>query len=110
MPKGSKSITVDTISVDHSVKLRNNSLTLAPKNDVLYVVDDVQVSAEKIRVLSPNKIKSINILKDQSATDKYGAKGKEGVIEIVTKEKETRSEERRVGKKCVSKCKSRRSP
>src|SRR3546814_20195122 len=58
MPKGSKSITVDTISVDHSVKLRNNSLTLAPKNDVLYVVDDVPVSAEKISILSTNKIKA----------------------------------------------------
>ena len=38
-------------------------------------------------VISPNDIESINVLKDKTATEKYGEKGKYGVIEIKTKMK-----------------------
>ena len=35
--------------------------------------------------LIPNTVESITVLKDKSATDKYGEKGKSGVIEITLK-------------------------
>ncbi|OLY92450.1 Signal transducer regulating beta-lactamase production, contains metallopeptidase domain [Cnuella takakiae] len=35
--------------------------------------------------VKPENISSMNVLKDQTATDKYGEKGKYGVIEIITK-------------------------
>ena len=38
-------------------------------------------------VISPNDIESIHVLKDKTATDKYGEKGRNGVIEIKTKTK-----------------------
>jgi hypothetical protein len=48
--------------------------------------------AEKtMKSLDPNTIESINVLKDHSATDKYKEKGKNGVIEIITKKKENPS-------------------
>ena len=37
----------------------------------------------------PDKIESVNILKDESATAVYGEKGKNGVILVVTKKGNT---------------------
>ncbi|MBQ6722911.1 MAG: TonB-dependent receptor [Paludibacteraceae bacterium] len=52
-------------------------------NDPLYVVDGVITS--DIKFLSPNDIKSMEILKDASATAIYGSRGANGVILITTK-------------------------
>ncbi len=52
-------------------------------NDPLYVVDGVIVG--DIKFLSPNDIKSMEILKDASATAIYGSRGANGVILITTK-------------------------
>jgi len=51
----------------------------------LYVLNGVVVRT--IDSLSPAKIETIFVLKGQKATDKYGQKGKHGVVEIVTKNK-----------------------
>jgi TonB-dependent SusC/RagA subfamily outer membrane receptor len=53
------------------------------KNQPLYIVDGKEM--ETIEFLSPEAIKSISVLKDQSATELYGEKGKNGVIFIETK-------------------------
>lgn len=52
-------------------------------NDPLYVVDGVITS--DISFLAPNDIKSMEILKDASATAIYGSRGANGVILITTK-------------------------
>lgn len=49
----------------------------------LYVLDGAVVN--RIDTLSPSSIAEINVLKDQKAIEKYGQKGKQGVIEIITK-------------------------
>jgi len=56
----------------------------------LYILDgkEIKIKKEDIKKLDPNKIESINVLKDKSAVEKYGEKGKNGVIEITTKKKE----------------------
>jgi TonB family protein len=61
------------------VKIRS-----ADGKEPLVSVDGVikDIEAEK---LDPETIGSIVVLKDKSATDKYGEKGKDGVIEITTK-------------------------
>lgn len=42
--------------------------------------------AEKdIQDLNPNKIESVRVIKDEAALEKYSEKGKDGVIEIITK-------------------------
>jgi TonB family protein len=49
------------------------------------LVDGVVVDEETFKALDPNKIESVNVLKDESATALYGEKGKNGVILVVTK-------------------------
>ncbi len=54
----------------------------------LYVVDGkVKEDNFNVNILAPDNIESINVLKGNSATLLYGEKGKNGVVEIVTKQK-----------------------
>ena len=59
--------------------------TAAPNPSPLYVIDGKIIETSKAKALDNTCIKSVNVLKDKMATDKYGAKGKNGVIEIDTK-------------------------
>src|SRR5664279_3260161 len=57
----------------------------------LLVIDD-KISNREVEKIDPDTIFTMNVLKDKSptekpATDKYGEKGKDGVIEITTKGK-----------------------
>ena len=54
-------------------------------NNLLIFVDGKQVTEEEMNLLKTDKIESINILKGENATKKYGSKVVEGVIEIVMK-------------------------
>lgn len=60
-----------------------NSLTQS--NAPLYVIDGFPTEYLQISSINPEDIKSINILKDASATAIYGARGANGVIVIETK-------------------------
>ncbi|GAB3170292.1 M56 family metallopeptidase [Telluribacter humicola] len=52
----------------------------------LYVLNGVILeSFEDVQAINPNDIDAMNILKDKHATDKYGERGKDGVIEITTR-------------------------
>ena len=53
----------------------------------MVLIDDVEVSTETMNKLDPQRIESVTVLKDVSATAKYGKKGKYGVILITTKKK-----------------------
>ena len=53
----------------------------------LYLVDGKEVTEKIIVEIKPDDVESINVLKDLSATKKYGEKGKNGVIEIYLKKK-----------------------
>lgn len=65
-------------------KNRNNDqLTIDGQGQPLFIIDGKE--AKSIKNISPADIKSITILKDGTAEKKYGAKGKNGVIEINTK-------------------------
>jgi TonB-dependent SusC/RagA subfamily outer membrane receptor len=50
------------------------------------IVINGKISEIPIEELDPQTIESMNVLKDKTATDKYGVEGKNGVIEIITKE------------------------
>jgi hypothetical protein len=43
------------------------------------------VSKETVDKLDPATIEKVDVLKDKTATEKYGDKGKKGVIEITLK-------------------------
>lgn len=52
---------------------------------VLVVVDGEVKEGMKLNTLNPNDIVSFNVLKGEKAVDKYGDKGKDGVLEVRTK-------------------------
>jgi N-acetylmuramoyl-L-alanine amidase len=54
--------------------------------DAVYVVGGKEVSVATARSIDPDKIQSINVLKDGAAVKKYGEKGRNGVIEIQLKD------------------------
>ncbi|MEP5339614.1 MAG: M56 family metallopeptidase [Algibacter sp.] len=51
----------------------------------LYIVDGKVVEQTAFESIHHENIKSINVLKGSAATTKYGDKGKNGVVEIITK-------------------------
>ena len=55
----------------------------------LYVVDGIPVTKAEAEKVNPETITSVNVWKDKketkSATEKYGEKGENGVVEIITK-------------------------
>jgi serine protease Do len=53
----------------------------------LIVIDGVITPQANLNDISPNDIKSMSVLKGTNATSKYGAKGENGVIEIISKQK-----------------------
>ncbi|TFG41427.1 MAG: M56 family peptidase, partial [Bacteroidia bacterium] len=79
-----ESLTVDSFSQ------KTLSVRTSDGSDVkaLIVVDGV-ITENGLKIADPNEILSISILKDKAATDKYGEKGKDGVIEITTKNQKT---------------------
>lgn len=53
----------------------------------MVLIDQTEASTETMNKLDPQCIESITVLKDASATDIYGEKGKNGVILITTRKK-----------------------
>ena len=67
-----------------TIRVRGGS-SLSAGNEPLYVVDGYPILGDNINFLNPNDIKSIDILKDASATAIYGSRGSNGVVIITTK-------------------------
>lgn len=67
-----------------SVRIRGIT-SLIGGNDPLVVVDGVQGNMDLLNQIPPNEIKSIDILKDASATAVYGSRGAPGVLIVTTK-------------------------
>lgn len=59
------------------------------KENSLLILDGKEITQDELKVVNPNNIGTITILKNKdgffAAKDKYGDKGKNGVIEIATK-------------------------
>jgi N-acetylmuramoyl-L-alanine amidase len=60
-------------------------ITIKGDNPPLFILDGKPVTEQEIGKLDPNDVESVNVLKDKTATGKYGDKGKNGVVEIVSK-------------------------
>lgn len=55
----------------------------------LFILDGEVISESVMKVIDPNKIESIGVLKDASAIAVFGEKGKGGVVQITTKKGKT---------------------
>jgi TonB-dependent SusC/RagA subfamily outer membrane receptor len=51
---------------------------------ILFIVDGEEVSPDYINQLSPKRIESVSVFKDESAIRFYGERGKDGVVIITT--------------------------
>ncbi|MBC8756567.1 TonB-dependent receptor plug domain-containing protein [Kordia sp. YSTF-M3] len=71
------------------IKEEDNKIVFHNSNNKkpLIIIDGKQVKQSKMNNLDPNKIESVSVLKGKSAIEKYGDKGKDGVIIIKTKKK-----------------------
>ena len=69
------------------------SISSLQENSPLIVVDgEVKKEEFDVNSIDPNKIKKLNILKGESAIEKYGKRAKNGVIEIDLKSKKEMNE------------------
>ena len=58
-----------------------------PDVQPLFVIDGKEAGAEDLKTLSPNDIEAINVWKGRSGVEKYGEKGRNGVVEITMKKR-----------------------
>ncbi len=79
--KKGKDVEIEIISEEDNKIVFHNSGNKKP----LIIIDGKQVKQSKMDKLDPNKIESVSVLKGDSAIEKYGEKGKDGVIIIKTK-------------------------
>jgi len=70
-----------------------NSLQQKQK-DPLYYIDGKETTKEEVSQLKPELIESVNVLKGENATLKYGKKGRYGAIEITLKKIKISSSEK----------------
>jgi len=77
----------DNVS-NSNIHLEANSIILKasdPAKEPIYIVNGKEISKDALKAISPKSIESINILKGETAINKYGDKGKNGVVEIFLK-------------------------
>ena len=72
-----------SVNAQKVVNIKKESKDSTEKH--LVVIDGIVTENKDIKDISPNNIQSINVLKGNMATKKYGEKGGKGVIEITTK-------------------------
>lgn len=85
-----KSEKEDIIAMQTNNKVEKNIRFRVSQNNgdiakPLYIVDGKEVNNHTAMDIDPNSIKSVSVLKNGSATNIYGEKGKNGVVEIITK-------------------------
>ena len=69
------------------ILIRSKKVNLLENTSQPLVVIDGNITNRDINSIPAEDIYSISVLKDNSAVNKYGEKGKDGVIEITTKKK-----------------------
>lgn len=67
-------------------KLKDEKINEYPAN-ALYFLNGDRASLDEVRNIFPEQIVSINVIKGETAMEKYGEEGSQGVIEILTKPK-----------------------
>lgn len=76
-------------SKDQQAKIKNehelSSLRLRPLNQRLILLDGKEISEEEMKKLDPNKIESMNVWKGDQAVLRYGDKGKNGAVILISK-------------------------
>jgi len=91
-------ITTDTVYFKRNPSLEPVSVNGKFNGDITFIkskipesalifADGKKISGVEMKSIAPTNIQSINVLKGDNAIEKYGEKGKDGVIEITLKSK-----------------------
>ena len=64
------------------ITFQDSCTSTIPEIPVLFIVNGKEVSVDSAKMLDPNKIETITILRDKYAITQYGEKGKDGVVSI----------------------------
>lgn len=67
-----------------TVGLRGRS-SINGSNEPLFILDGVPIRLDSLRILNPNDVDTITVLKDAGANAIYGIRGANGVVVITTK-------------------------
>lgn len=68
--------------------------SLSADKKPLYVLDGKPIDVKTMKSLNPDDIKSVSVLKDESATSIYGSEGRNGAILIGTTKNEFKNEDK----------------
>ncbi len=77
----------DNAAAEPDSKLEPITVTGFAKSESspLYIVDGTEMSPDEFKKMKPESIESITVYKDKKATERFGAKGKNGVIVVIRK-------------------------
>lgn len=70
---------------ESKIRIRGQN-SLSQNGEPIYIVNGVEMSASDAGKLDPNSFKSVNVIKDASATSIYGSRANNGAIVIILKE------------------------
>ncbi len=72
----------------NGVKIAEGAPPPPPLTNPAYYLDGIKITEQEMKAISTIEIKSINVLKGEQAIKKYPEDGKNGVVEIISKEKQ----------------------
>jgi TonB-dependent SusC/RagA subfamily outer membrane receptor len=85
--KGASENTVNIVTKNVDASNKKTVMTVPKSAPPLYILNGTEISEEEMKLIDPNQIESIDVLKDKSAEAIYGEKGKIGVVLITLKKK-----------------------
>jgi hypothetical protein len=74
-----------TKSSNTKQKVKVISMNEKDEGTPLFILDGKEITNEEMKAISPDIIANVNVWKGDKAIEKYGAKAKDGVVEITTK-------------------------
>ncbi|MES2795915.1 MAG: M56 family metallopeptidase, partial [Bacteroidota bacterium] len=83
--KGKNGVVEIVLKSDDEAFIDKNKFEKQP----IYFLDGKEISLAKVKELDEAKIQSVNVVTVQDAITKYGEKGKDGVVEIITRTNST---------------------
>lgn len=90
-PSGDAAVGDATATAEQAAAVREHDIVVVgvgkmKKSDLLYVVDGKRVSYRKFSALDASTIREINVLNGESAERKYGRRGRNGALEVTTRQ------------------------
>ncbi|WP_405576469.1 M56 family metallopeptidase [Winogradskyella sp. Asnod2-B02-A] len=91
--KGKNGVIIMTTKADKTVaityKNTNSEIHFSNEDNLLYILDGKEISKSDLqKVYSKETVSSLKVLKEKEAKEKYGEKGANGVVEVISKNAE----------------------